>query len=482
MMLRLFSFFILIPTLVAGQDHLPFRYGTKKVFVAENGLGRAYSLALDSFQVNGVDTTFFNYFELDSVESGGDLCVGWGGPNCIKQDIPSWAGRSLQRINSTGIVFLNIFGDTIQLDLDQALTDTSLFYEDGLQRFSVILDQADTATILGVQDSIRQFTIIHQDNFGATINSDLNGASISIGKMLGIVNFFQIDSFPQILRPLKLLGDANWEIGLWRITPAVVHDYQPGDIIQIHSTGSNYPPPITYDSYIRYEILERTETSDHVNYVAERQQMFVTTGVTTDAIVQLSYSRTDLIAHIPFESFSGVDQELNVIEECGLLVYEYFHFPSPYIGFCPADTCWVGIDTNGPQPSDIHHYRLGIWPERSMYSTAAFPYFISDNVDVVYYMKNGIPCGNEVIMGIRENVSVEERTFCFPNPTSTSFTVIDELNAIGVQLIDIHGKVVLSQNNGMNEIFIGHLNEGIYLVKIGTTEGWILIDRLLIQR
>src|SRR5690606_25934459 len=113
-----------LPALCAAQDYQPISAGMKRAFVAENGLGRVFSLSIDSISVVGSDTTYFNYFELDTIDSGSEICQGWGGPDCLRQDLPSWSGASMRRIGSMGIELQNIFGDTLSLDLDQALTDT----------------------------------------------------------------------------------------------------------------------------------------------------------------------------------------------------------------------------------------------------------------------------------------------------------------------------------------------------------------------
>ncbi|MDQ3100353.1 MAG: hypothetical protein M3R08_03125, partial [Bacteroidota bacterium] len=378
-----------MPLVLPGQDYLPFKLGTKKALVAEDGLGRAYSLALDSFQVNGTDTTFFNYFDLDSVDTGGGICIGWGGPDCLRQDYPSWMGRSIER-TSSGYSIVNLFNDTLKFNYTLALTDTIPFLVDDDQQFAIVIDQIDTMNILGVVDSVQKFSIVHQTLLGEPINSALNGSHIIIGKELGLIRFFQVDSFPSVLKPLRLLGDGNHELGLYEITPAVVHDYQIGDIVQFRIASGTYSnPSVLY--FNKYTILSRIENDSMVIYEGEYSTYYPLLPIFNTGTSTRAYSKNEIIASIPFEKFIGDDVFMVSTNNCGIPIWRYGFEVLHMLGPCQWDPlCWVGVDTNGPPDTDSYGYQLGLgetyshqtpggwapWGEPPTFSTQHITYYV----------------------------------------------------------------------------------------------------------
>lgn len=101
------------------------------------------------------------------------------------------------------------------MDLYHAPRKPQIFYEDELQRFSIsrVSPGADTMSILGMIDSVYRYQISHTDLQGNFINSGLNSREIIIGKQLELISFFRIDSFPQVLKPLILMGNESADAG-----------------------------------------------------------------------------------------------------------------------------------------------------------------------------------------------------------------------------------------------------------------------------
>ena len=76
-------------------------------------------------------------------------------------------------------------------------------------------ETTDTLSILGQLDSARYFRISHHDSDGNVIDSELNGQPIIISKQFGLVQFFVVDSFPTVLKPVYLIGNVSPMVGLF---------------------------------------------------------------------------------------------------------------------------------------------------------------------------------------------------------------------------------------------------------------------------
>ncbi|HMC97534.1 MAG TPA: hypothetical protein VKG92_07780, partial [Flavobacteriales bacterium] len=256
----------ILPLILCGQDYRPFTSGMKRAFADASGPGRMYSLALDSVVVAGSDTLLFNYFSLNDTVSEFPGCGYLGGSDCNRLNVPSWAGREILSMANGGARFRTLAGDTLNLLPPIATTDTSWFYSDGEQRFGLRLLTTDTSTFLGVLDSARLYHVVHVDALGQVINSAMNEAPVTIGKSLGLVEFFQVDSFPLVLRRMHMIGDAGHQIGLHCMTDASIHDYQVGDEIQYRHFEFSVFPTTTLGYDRKETIVSRSETDTSVTY------------------------------------------------------------------------------------------------------------------------------------------------------------------------------------------------------------------------
>ena len=225
-----------------------------------------FSMSLDSASVVDTDTLLFNYVDLNDSISHYPGCGYLGGDECNRQDMPSWTGREIRSMSDGRLSMLTTVGDTLLFSFPTTGTDTAWFYDDTAQRFGLHLLASDTGTFLGVPDSARFYRVVHTDLEGGVIWSAIHDAPVTIAKVLGLVEFFQADSFPAVLRPLRMIGDANYGIGFHCITEATVHDLQPGDEVQYrHFEFSVFPTTTTGNTW-KETVTARWEDDTAVFY------------------------------------------------------------------------------------------------------------------------------------------------------------------------------------------------------------------------
>lgn len=186
-------FLVVFGNLVLGQNYKLFNAGSKKVFTEFPVADSSYSLAFDSAISTGSDSVYYPYYGVDDSYIISENCQFWGPPDCFPQIKPIWIGRKILSDNGSIYWFFNNQGDTLKFDFGLQTGETSLFFEDAIQRFLLFSEGPDTMTVLGLVDSVRVYRIIHTDLQGNTINSALNNQAIIIGKNIGLLRFFQVD-------------------------------------------------------------------------------------------------------------------------------------------------------------------------------------------------------------------------------------------------------------------------------------------------
>jgi hypothetical protein len=475
-----------IPSMGSGQDYTPLRSGMKRAFADATGPGLMYSLSLDSVAHSGTDTTLNNYFHLNDSISHYQGCGYLGGDECNRTTAPSWTGRDIVLMANGSIRFHTVLGDTLDLVFPTSASDTAWFYTDDEQRFGMRLMSADTASFIGALDSARFYHVVHVDVSGEVINSVLNEAPITVGKVLGLVEFLQVDSFPSVQRRLRMIGDGLLQVGLYCITDASIHDYSIGDEIQYwHSEYSVFPTTIV--GYFRKEtILSRSDTPTSVTYEVQREQ-FGGGDPGSSGMVTLTYSKLDTVAKIPFESFEGVSRIMFQVDHCGSQFWHYEFDPDNTWSPCVYGPCWSPeINGYGPNPDSFAFHIIGVGSghlfSQSFLGGGGGLQYVSHSTFIRYFQKNGAPCGTEVIVGIEETV-VDPHLLIAPNPTKGILSIGADLPIEQVRIVDLQGRLILSTSmrtaNGMLDL--GAFPDGMYVLHVEFLGGGRAAQKVLIQ-
>ena len=480
---------VFIASGASAQYYKPFHAASKKLFALGTEQSGGYDLAFDSATVQGSDSVFHHFGALNDTSTYlHPACYGWGSPYCYRAELPLWSGALFRTDNAGTYWFRTLDGDTLHFDLDTEVGVQHVFYEDSVQRFTCVKSGPDTMTILGAMDSVFIYEVAHSDMDGQPIASALNGQPIIIGKALGLVRFFQVDHFPDVLTPLMLIGNKGPDLGFHRISSADVYDYQPGDIVQSKSYSGNTLPPDQPFIYHKRTILSRSDTPDSVIYYVATE--FFTVGSTTlslDTFVSRSYKH-DILAEIPFARFNGahISLGLSTTPSCAVPLWRLSHDDVPTLAPCyeyPA--CWVAYDTQGPPPTSSGSLILGVGISHSVYDPPVYswePYYFNV-LGFPYYRKNGVDCGVEVNVGIAE----PHRTSAIaltPNPTAGMVRITATQNIRSVRIVDGCGRLAYQMDalGARNEIDLSHMPPGTYVACIILLDGSRSHQRLQVAR
>ena len=474
---------------VTGQSYKLFNAGSKKVFTTFPDAGVTYNLAFDSSVSSGPDSVFFPYRLAEQAFLPGENCIFWGGPECRHQTLPIWAGLKIS-VSETGIYrFFNLSGDTLLFNTGTIPGQISLLFQDQVQRFNLLSEAPDTMTVLGISDSVASWRILHTDLQGVPINSALNNQLLIAGKTLGLIRFFQVDSFPQVLRPLELSGNATPDAGLGRLTYGMIYDHQPGDVIQYYDTYNRpYGPPWeNYERYIKHTFLSRSEDDEALSYSVRRSVFYQDSLEVVSDTIFLNYARNEIFRQAPYDKPDTNNflfrSALYSADYFGLTLWSYREEPE-HLVYCSEENCWGPYDTQGPplETTIVHAVGLGE-TLNSGWQFGAPPYGYGYVKRIVYFKKNGIPYGNEVIVGTSHKPLPGGGIHLFPNPAGDKLFLKTEkpLNAT-VFIYEMNGRLVKTAllDSFQNEINISQLIPGFYLIKVRDNRN-VYIDKFTKQ-
>lgn len=466
-LLSIILFFLSL--LATGQNFQLFNMNTYKVFRTLDEPLKTYSLVFDSVIIQSSGTVYYPYKTVGDISYESDTCPVWGS-YCYHQDLPSWLGSEVQ---STGddYSFITNTGSSLNMNFNLAPIQAHIFYEDGLQRFSIsrVSSGADTMNILGTIDSVQRYQISHTDLQGNFINSKLNTWEIVIGKELGLVSFFRIDSFPQVLEPLVLMGSESPDAGFYQLTNDRIYDYLPGDIIQTYVFYHNpLYQELSWTNYITDSFIERIETADSLKYKVIREIYIPDSSSLTVDTARLNYRKDVVIADIPFD-WIGTEVirkgSLQVMDYCGLNLWTFQSWDG-HLLYCSDENSWCEFDEFGfSSTSMVYVEGIGLYEYHTGVVGPPTNPFSGSGIN--YFYKQGVECGERVV-GIDEHPIIDFSLIISPNPASGSFSIRGNLKKSELNIFDLHGKTVLELKNynSSDLVDISRLPQGVYLVRL----------------
>jgi hypothetical protein len=480
----LLLFFFSVTSLFA-QDYQLFSPETKKLFTTYPDPTLAYSLAFDSVVGTGNDLIYYNFLGLNFEFYQSDTCMFWTGNICTQQNLPQWTGEKIEFSPPESYTFYNLLGEPLTFDFGIGADDTLVYYSDQVQKFLLTKIGTDSINLFGIEDSARFFRINHTDLQGNTIFSPLNDHEIIIGKNLGLVQFFQVDSFPEVLKPLRLMGLDNPAGGFYQLTNELLYDFQPGDEFQIQEY-SNYvmpvPPEYEYNRYRHYTCLNKSFTPDSLIYEFRRHTLIVDSATEYTDTVRLAWLRSEIIKNIPFERFDGSFRKLSLENFNEHKLWKYTVNTTEGWQYCVEDNCWGIGDTGGP-PGEWHlEYVIGLGIFKDL-SFVTGPYGYTQSNQIVYFKKDGIPWGT-LIVGINESPNFDEQITLKPVPANDQLTISSSVTINEVIICDVNGKTVLSPlfSGKDGVINISELKPGFYLACIFLENGVRITKKMVVGK
>jgi len=296
-----------------------------------------------------------------------------------------------------------------------------------------------------------------------------------------------VDSFPQILKPLALIGNVSPTGGFYALTNEILYDYQIGDEIQYHeySYHQGGPPSWTYNRYRKYTILSKTVTSDSIIYSDLCDLFYADSIQPNSTTITLKYLRNTVIANIPFELFDGSTKSLYMSDYCGMKLWTYKITSANDLMFCKVDTCWGDYDTGGPPPQGgiIYAAGLGIYDYWN-YVAAPPPGGYSEGSEIIYFKKNGTYCGDQAIVGINEMQNIRNSIAVYPNPANDYIKITSAVSMSNVSIFNPEGQLMLSQNLAATSanIDIKELPAGLYFAKFLMDDNRSVVKKIVVLK
>lgn len=459
-------------TIIFAQDYKLFNSTSKKLFSTYPEMSDTYSLSFDLATAVGSDSVYYNFFKIEDLNFTSYDCDFWVGPECYKQNIPVWIGAKITYDNIYSYNFFPDNGDTIHFDFTPVLSDTSVFYIDAIQKFSLIYEGTDTVTVLSYADSARFFIIQHTDLDGNIINSQLNGQKIIISKDLGLIRFFQIDDFPIVLNPISLIGQTNQNLGIFNITNEMLYDFQPGDEFQ-HRIGNYYsygPPEWSWVKFVKHTILNRTETTDSIIYEINELIFYEDSSLLISQIITESYYKHEILAQLPFEKFNGNYQWFYLDDYCDLKLWTYYREAENSLAYCDIDDVWGYFDTNGPPDTDKVTWVLGLGLFEDYYQSSNGWDFHTKHDELIYFKKDSVVCGG-LIVNTPVNKDNNDNIMIYPNPTVEYIQIkSSSLNSTyNIQIRSLYGQLMKEEKNIQSSNYtmnVADLKPGVYFYVI----------------
>lgn len=455
--------------LLSAQVYKPFSGNSKKIFV--DTLGRAHSLAFEQVNTLGSDSIFHGFLTIQSDFYFSDSCSFWGGNQCLKQTLPPWFGTKVTTNNAGSYLFYTRFGDALNFQFQNYL-DTTLIYSNANLQLRMHYTGTDTINLLGIIDSVASYELMLSDSAGNPVTSPIGQQAWRIGKQLGLISCFQIDSFPFVQKNMWLVGDEQQHAGVYAINNELIYNYEVGDVLQWHQAYSVYSPinPMNYDLYRKYRILSKSVTSDSLFYQVEEEVFSVNQGTAIIDTFNLVYHRFESLATIPFEKFDGHYRKLELESYCGQLRWKYTDKPEPYLlNFCAIDTCWGSADTGGPaqQGETVYVSGIGIFAS-NYYVSAPPPYGMSQYNNLGYALLNNVACGTQAVVGLSNSLHELNVVSVYPSPASQMLSITAK-NAFGrVLIFNLLGEKIWDQTTPYNDLIIDVSDwpEGIYFMDL----------------
>ncbi len=482
-----------ISLLSFGQDYKLFNASSRKVYTNYPIPDSIFSIAFDSARLVGTDSVYYNFTHPGNLIPS-DICHFWGGPVCYQQNRPTWLGPEIYFNNVQSYKFFTLNGDTLSLNFSVQSGDSALIYKNTTEKFYLTFSKADTITVLNFVDSARFYTIIHTDALGNTINSPINQKQVIVAKNLGMVQFFEVDAFPEILNPVYLLGNLSPDLGMAKLTNGIVYDYAVGDVFQYHETVYyNYGPPgQDADRFTRYTITGKVISVDSVFYTATRHAFDKGNSIATNDFITLKYKANEVIAQIPYEYTNPAEyfynsHSLRFENYCGAKRWTYRIKPDAGLRYCSIDNCWGPNDVPGPAPTQEDVYTCGLGLYYSIYWEGVIHWNdpgYHHTSEIIYSVKNGVECGSQAILGMDENPASDKLFSVFPNPAN-DFIAIETPNTKGNSLTisAVNGLTLIEQelSEKTTQIDISQLKSGIYLFKL-TTDKSVMVKKIVINK
>ncbi len=491
---------------VSAQPFFLFNENSSKEFAPlTETWARNYSLSVDSVYYGDVITMFYLHTVMNELEEAvfepdendPNECFGWGG--CLTNTGSAGFGATVFSPQPFHYDFYTQVGDTLRLNF---LADSSVFYENEDEVYALIFEGESEQMVFGSMEMVQSYRIGHYNTDGAELLTPLHGSAITVGENTGLIDFFQVDEFPQVEMPVSLIGDDHHAASLQVLTGEMIYDFQVGDTIQYkisyYQSEPFNPNFIDEVSYLNRIFLSRTEEADTLRYTVLHQSFDQGELNQEEWTEELAYARFDTLGSLPFyqrrntgDYADGSYQEhLFQRDFCGDVRLGFGGVSAPFFR-CEEHDAWCGFDTNGPAAITRYEYVPGLGQYLHEVDRNGFSMFTSwrEATEVVFFSKGGNSCGQEAILSNHDQDRPKIAFTVYPNPSSDviwiriSSEMESQLN--GLTVLDMSGRTVATyplqkwETGTSREVNVSGLASGIYLLQVTSADGVIGAERFV---
>lgn len=502
--LLLSGMFLSIVLYSASQPYFLFSGSDSKDFTPlTETWDRNYSLKMDSAYVGGVISVFYlhtvmndnEFADFTPDENDPQECFGWGG--CLTNNGSAGFGAMIFSPVPNHYEFYTSSGDTLRFNL---FADSSVFFENEAEIYALISEGESEQMVFGNIEMVQSYRIGHYSAGGNPIASTLHDFKIRVGESTGLIDFFQVDNFPQVEMPLTLIGDAGHDQSLTALTSEMIYNFQVGDTIQYKKTYHLVPlqdPNITLEiSYLNRIFLNRVEEEDSLRYTVLHQSFGQSETDVTEWTEELVYYRFDTLSALPFYQrrsevgfqAESYQEQLFAANYCGEVRLGLAAESAP-MSYCENHNAWCEFDTFGPPPITSYEnvVGLGLYFHKVERNGLDFLSTWREITEVVYFSKGGSSCGLEAILTVinTEQPLLEMTVYPNPNTGLLNVQIASEAKTQPSQLaiIDMSGRVVASYPwQSANGVFdISQLASGIYMLQVIGKDGILGMERVVVE-
>lgn len=494
-----------------AQSYRPFHANAVAVYTTAPVAGETSSLAFVETDFLEGDSIFYpvKTFDPDNWDGMMELEVDsceenfWStGDMCHPENVPLWLGAEMRKTGGETYEYTTASGEILTFDFGIAEDDSALVYQNSDMQLYLIAEGESTGNFLEIEDSIFQYRLAHLNLEGEALGSALHEAPIILGAELGAIHFMQINSFPQILQPIVLVGHSGAQAGLYSVKKADVYDFQEGDIFQ-YFYSNNLGNPFESESYYETRtVMERVENETHINYTFNVHRF--TPDSTIDTFIEeQSFVKWATLAFLPFElqEIEGPGstyfpngyrfQNLTLTDDSCGSTFSYsstgsFYHSCQVEGInCFGNTWHITPPEYYVNPSNII-YRQGLG---MTYSFEGWTTDMSgsETRGLIYSSKNGIECGNQIILSTDIQEAGKQTLIVYPNPVKDLLNVHLKSGSMPrnaqLELYDVLGQqhitTTVTPGATTYNLQMGHLPSGMYVLRCVTDSDAVWSGKVL---
>ncbi len=495
---------------LSAQEYVPFYAHTKAIYTTSPEAGPTSALGFIAAGFIGADSVYLPVTTFDPMDYEGmvepiqnDCEMGfWGSAGlCHPQNVPLWLGAEMRKIGSSTYRYTTTLGEHLFFDFGVAEGESSLVYENNDFALYLIGEGEGSGNYLGLEQSTAKFRLATLDAQGEVLASALHDAPITLGSQLGAIHFMRIDSFPQMLQPIEIIGHTGTESGIYTVREAEIYDFEPGDVFQ-YFHESNYDNPFVTDSYYETRtVLERNDYEDSITYTFSVHRFNIDGSLDSNFTMGHTVDKASIIADIPFEQ---QEAELQGNPDTTMP----YQFRSLHIN---TETCWgnhtfTGLGSSfyscpslaGSCYGNPQNTAPGDWladPENQSFSpgfgmiSQSRGWTVVGGINgaahsaLIYAMKNGVVCGSQVVLSTSNLKSGKQILKLYPNPARDYFRIDMPQGAEQVQkveLCDLQGRTIHTWHFAERSYLLAALPAGMYVVKATGPEK-VYTQKLIVQ-